>query len=173
MRFAALLLCLLPLVASAAINPAEFTRRAPLTLQIRVDARISDDFVDGGRHLRRNTVVGEVLEDRSTPDKAWVGRTVVVDWTVDVGARDQARADHERRMGNMPGPQFMSEPDLPAPDADGRVWVNAAEATASDDSRRYAGALAPAANKPAAGEVRDGHLLLPAAGQYSFDRPYE
>ena len=44
-----------------------------------------------------------------------------------------AAAEHQRRNGQRPGPQFMAEPDPPTPDADGRWQLRAGVRNLTDE----------------------------------------
>ena len=118
---------------------------------------------DGAR-LRRVTLVGEVMAVRRGNTNL-VGTQMVIDYTVDLDARARRAAEHRRRQGKMPGPQFMAEPDPPTPDADGRYWANVAPAGERlGNVNRHAGAT----------HVMDGleftgPVYVPVAGQYSFE----
>lgn len=165
---------LLPLVLAvslvapvrAAINPAEFIRHAPEQLRLREVARVVQETEVDGARLRRVTLVGEVVEQwNSTAD--YQGQTIVIDYTVDLSARERGARAHSEANGNRPGPQYMQEPDPPTPGADGTYWANLA-AVGSDSARdhREAGAVAATGG----GEV-SGAVFVPVAGQYSFDDP--
>jgi hypothetical protein len=149
--------------AWAAINPAEYQRAATDALRIRETARVvQETFVDGAR-LRRITLVGEVIEQAQarTP---MVGKTVVIDYTVDLTQRERAGREHAARQGRMPGPQFIHAPDPPVLDEAGAYWANLAPADGR--ANPHAGAVAGAPSTEISGEV-----YVPAAGQYSFDPP--
>lgn len=162
------LLVALSLPASAAINPAEFQRMGSDHLRIRETARIvAESDVDGHR-VRRVTLVGEVLEAQGTPmDRR--GETIVIDYSVDLDARDAAREAHARENGNRPGPQFMHEPDPPVLDADGAFWAHLAKSGGRlGNVNRHAAAVVVMDAKYAA----SGAVYVPVAGQYSFERPF-
>ncbi len=67
------------------------------------------------------TVVAEEVQVRRGFGVA-AGDIVMIDYTVDLTAREAASRAHAARPP-MPGPQFMGEPDPPAPDAQGRFWA--------------------------------------------------
>ena len=160
----ALALALAAAPSPAAINPDHYTRVASEHLQLREVARIVHEPRGDGPRLRRVTLVGEVLAvDRG--DEGLVGRTVVIDYTVDLDARAAAADEHHRRNGQRPGPQFMAEPDPPTPDADGRYWAYLAPAGQRlGNVNRHAGATHIIDSQQYEGEV-----YVPVAGQYSFE----
>ncbi len=171
MRRIALLICLfvaLALPASAAINPAEFQRVGSDHLRIRESARIVSESEIGGHRVRRVTLVGVVLEAHDTPiDRS--GEMIVIDYSVDLDARDAAREAHQRENGNRPGPQFMHEPDPPVLDADGAFWAHLAKSGGRlGNVNRHAAAVVVMDAKYAA----SGAVYVPVAGQYSFERPF-
>ena len=159
----ALALTLAAAPVPAAINPENYTRVASEHLQLREVARIVHEPRGEGPRLRRVTLVGEVVAVRRGNENL-VGRTVVIDYTVDLDARAAAADEHHRRNGQRPGPQFMAEPDPPTPDAEGRYWAYLARAGQRlGNVNRHAGAA----------QVIDGHdyhgdVFVPVAGQYSF-----
>lgn len=162
----AMLLLGLATAAGAAINPADYQRAATDALRIRETARVVQETEVDGDRLRRVTLVGEVIE-QARARGPMVGRTVVIDYTVNLTRRERARREHAERQGRMPGPQFMHEPDPPALDAAGAYWANLAPADSGPGpSDRPAGAAAGSS----ATQVR-GEVYVPAAGQYSFDPP--
>lgn len=171
MRRIALLVSLfvaLALPASAAINPAEFQRVGSDHLRIRETARIVAESEAGGHRVRRVTLVGEVLEAQDSPlDRQ--GETIVIDYSVDLDARDAAREAHQRENGNRPGPQFMHEPDPPALDADGAFWAHLAKSGGRlGNFNRHAGAVQTMGTSYKA----SSNVYAPVAGQYSFERPF-
>ena len=160
----ALALTLAAAPVPAAINPENYTRIASEHLQLREVARIVHEPRGEGPRLRRVTLVGEVIAVRRGNDSL-MGRTVVIDYTVDLDARAAAAAEHERRNGQRPGPQFMAEPDPPTPDADGRYWAYLAPAGARlGNVNRHAGAT-----HVIDGQQFEGQVFVPVAGQYSFE----
>ncbi len=162
----ALPLWLLAGASGAAINPAEYQREASDALRIRETARVVEETQVQGQHLRRVTLVGEVIEQAQARGPM-VGKTVVIDYTVNLTQREKARVDHASRNGNRPGPQFMHEPDPPALDADGAYWASLVPAASrAGRVNRRAGAIETKASTSYAGEV-----FVPVAGQYSFDPP--
>lgn len=162
----ALLMTVLAGAAGAAINPAEFQHDASDTLRIRESARVVQDIPSDGARLRRVTLVGEVIEQAKARGPM-VGRTVVIDFTVNLTQREQARKEHARRNGNRPGPQFMHQPDPPALDADGAYWAHLVPAVGPPGrADQRAGAAGGTVSNEYAGEI-----YVPAAGQYSFDPP--
>lgn len=162
------LLLLASLPASAAINPAEFTRHAPYQLQLRPTAQIVENFERDGDRWRRTTIVAEVVAEHVDTDYITVGETVVVDWSVNLDAQQRDYADYAERMEGRVGGQFLYAPPPPVPDAQGLVWAHL-----QADPGATLG-LPEAAKDPATGagvDRRIGHLLVPAASQYSFDAP--
>lgn len=169
MRLAlALLLALLPTVLPAAINPAHFQSPASEQLRLRELARVVHEFEADGRQLRRTTLVAEVVAvRRATAPRE--GRTVVIDFTVDLTARDAAAADHHARHGQRPGPQFLGEPDPPVADAEGLYWAHLAPLGGRlGNVNRHAGAVVGIGETEHAGEV-----YVPVAGPYSFLAPMD
>jgi hypothetical protein len=158
-----LALTLAAMPTTAAINPDHYTRIATEHLQLREVARIVHETRGDGPRLRRVTLVAEVVAVRRGNDNL-AGRTVVIDYTVDLDARAAAADAHQRRNGQRPGPQFMAEPDPPTPDADGRYWAYLAPAGERlGNVNRHAGAAHVIDGQQFAGEV-----YVPVAGQYSF-----
>ena len=152
--------------AGAAINPAEYQRVASDVLRIRETARIVEELDVGGDRLRRTTLVGEVLEQGQARGPM-VGKTVVIDYTVNLTQREKAGRDHATRSAGMVGPQFVHDPDPPALDADGAYWANLAPAGGRlGNVNRHAGAVVGIVSNAFSGEV-----YVPVAGQYSFDPP--
>ena len=152
--------------AGAAINPAEYQRVASDVLRIRETARIVEELDVGGDRLRRTTLVGEVLE-QGKARSPMVGKTIVIDYTVNLTQREQAGREHDTRTAGRVGPQFMHEPDPPVLDADGTYWANLAPAGGSlANGNRHAGAVVSLVSNAFSGEV-----YVPVAGQYSFDPP--
>ncbi len=164
--FLVMLLLGLAAQAGAAINPAEYQRVAPYALRIHETARIVQETEVDGARLRRVTLVGEVIEARESREPM-LGKTVVIDFTVNLTLREQAGKDHAARSGRRPGPQFMHEPDPPVPDADGAYWANLAPAGGRlGNVNRHAGAVVGIVSNAFSGGV-----YVPVAGQYSFDPP--
>ena len=148
----------------AAINPEHYIRVASEQVQLREVARVVHEFKSDGARLRRVTLVGEVLAVRRGNEEM-VGRMMVIDYTVDLDARAAEPAEHQRRHGNRPGPQFMAEPDPPALDAEGRYWANLALAgQRRGNVNRHAGA-----KHVMNGLSFVGPVYVPVAGQYSFN----
>ena len=166
-RLAVLLCCLAPAFASAAINPAEYTRDASLQLRLRPTVQIVDDFTRDGDAHRRTTIVATVVAEHVDVAEAHAGQVVTIDWTVNLDAQRRAYEEHAKRMGTMPGPQFLHAPAPPVPDADGLLW---AHLQIDPASRR---AVVPDATAPIASPDagRAGDILIPASYQYSFDPP--
>lgn len=167
-RLAAVLCCLAPLVAYAAINPAEYTRDAPYQLQLRPLVEIVEHHAQDGDTLRRTTIVAVVVAAFNEPGNVDVGETVTIDWTVNLDEQQRARAAHDAAHGNMPGPQFLYEPAAPVLDADGLFWAN----LEFDDEATVPPGLVPGMAAPAADvDHRFGEILVPASHQYTWDRP--
>lgn len=167
MRMPTLVLALcLVLPAQAAINPAEYQRGAPDQVRLRETARVVQEFQVGDSTHRRTTLVGEIIDEKNA-DAPRLGRTVVIDYTVDLTARERAGEAHRQANGNRPGPQFMHEPDPPALDADGAFWANLAPSGSPHGSgHRHAGSVLEPEGYTASGTV-----YVPVSGQYSFDAP--
>lgn len=147
----------------AAINPDHYTRIASDVMQLREVARIVHETRGPGPRLRRVTLVGEVVAVARGNENR-VGRTVVIDYTVDLDARAAAADEHRRRNGDRPGPQFMGEPDPPVVDAEGRYWAYLAPAGQRlGNVNRHAGAT-----HVLDGQQFEGEVFVPVAGQYSF-----
>ena len=157
----------LALPARAAINPAEFTRNVPDQMRVRETSRIVQVLDINGDRVRRVTLVGDVVEQRNASQPR-IGQSVVIDYTVNLSEVERrARAFSETR-GTMPGPQFMSDPEPPTPDAEGMFWANVAPAGGRwGNVNREAGAVADIDGYQAGGAV-----YVPVSGQYSFDTPY-
>lgn len=152
--------------AGAAINPAEYQRVASDVLRIRETARIVEELDVDGDRLRRTTLVGEVLEQGQARGPM-VGKTIVIDYTVNLTQREKAGREHAARSAGMVGPQFVHDPDPPALDADGAYWANLAPAGGRlGNVNRHAGAVVGIVSNAFSGEV-----YVPVAGQYSFDPP--
>lgn len=162
MRLLLLLLACAVLPAQAAINPAEFTRNVPDQMRVRETARIVELIQVGDSTLRRVTLVGEVVAQKNASSPR-VGQTIVIDYTVDLTAREEAAEAFRKSRGNMPGPQLMQAPDPPELDAEGMFWANVAP------SGRVADGETGSADE---GSVRSGAVYVPASDQYSFDETY-
>lgn len=161
-----IILLLLALPVTAAINPAEFQRVASEQLQIREISRLVHEAEQDGDRLRRTTLVGQVVKVQRGPNQLQ-GRTVVIDYTVNLTARERAAAKFRAEHGHMPGPQFMDEPDLPVPDADGLYWAHLAPLGGRlGNVNRHAGAVVGIGDYESSGDV-----FVPVAGQYSFLPP--
>lgn len=165
--FFAMLVVALP--AIAAINPAEYQRGASDVLRLHETARIVHESTVNGHRVRRVTLVGEILEDRSDPSQERIGESVVIDYSTDLDARDAAGKQWAAEHGTMPGPQFMFDPDPPTPDAEGAFWAHLAPVGSRlGNVQRHAGSVPTMAEQ---GYVATGAVFVPAAGQYSFDAP--
>lgn len=160
----AVLLGLAAGAATAAINPANFQSPASEQLQLQEIARVVHESQAGGERVRRTTLVGRVVAVRRSSG-VQVGDTVVIDFTVNVDARDAAARAHAQRQGQMPGPQFVGEPDPPTPDADGLYWANLAPAGHADRGR---GAVVQGDHGGTTGPV-----FVPVGGQYAFMAPMD
>jgi hypothetical protein len=162
-----LLFCLLPVLpAVAAINPANFQNIASERFKLRETARIVHETKGAEGRIQRVTIVAVVSEVRKGP-KQYVGRTIVIDYTVNLDAREKAARAHRARQGNMPGPQFMGEPEPPVLDENGEFWASLARAGGRlGNVNRHAGAMVGIGDYAFSGDV-----FVPVAGQYSFERP--
>lgn len=157
-----LLLCL-SFAAAAAINPEHYVNAASDHLQVREISRVVETTQVGDAQLRRVTLVGEVVDERD-PTRQKVGRIIVIDYTVDLTERARAAKAHSDRMGNMPGPQFLGEPDPPKLDAEGKYWAHLAPSgERRGNVNRQAGAVVLQDGYEASGEV-----YVPVSAQYSF-----
>ncbi|WP_148041008.1 hypothetical protein [Montanilutibacter psychrotolerans] len=169
MRLPILMLALIAgvsLPAIAAINPAEFQRRAPDQVRLRETARIVQDTRVGAAVLRRVTVVGEIVDEKH-PAASRVGQSIVIDYRFDVTERQRAAKAYADAHGNRPGPQFMHEPDPPTLDAEGAFWANLAPADGdAGAAMRHAGAVESPGDTSYGGAV-----YVPVSGQYSFTPP--
>lgn len=149
-----------------AINPANYQNVASDVLRIRETARIVDESTVDGAVLRRVTLVGEVIEqaDARAP---MIGKTVVIDYTVNLTQRERAAKAHDEANGQRPGPQFMHDPDPPALDVDGAYWAHLAPVGGRlGNVNRHSGAEVEFSAEGVSGDV-----FVPVAGQYSFSRP--
>lgn len=162
-----LLLCLLPALTSvAAINPAGFQHIASEQFKLQETARIVHEAKTADGRIQRVTITAVVREVRKGPE-FYVGRTIVIDYTVNLTARDKAAKAHRARQGDMPGPQFMSEPELPTLDEQGEFWASLAKAGGRlGNVNRHAGAVVGIGDYKFTGDV-----FVPVAGQYSFLHP--
>lgn len=164
----ALLLVLPPAALHAAINPAHFQSPASEQLRLREIARVVHEARVDGRRLRRTTLVAEVVEvRRATAPRE--GTTVVIDFTVDLDAREAAARAHQEQYGTMPGPQFLGEPDPPVADAEGLYWANLAPLGGRlGNVNREAGA------EPGIGDYAvSGEVFVPVGGPYAFMAPMD
>ena len=145
-------------LVQAAINPEEYTRQAPEQLRLKERGRIVENLEHG--RYSRTTLLAEVVEVRR--GTVGPGELIVVDWTVDTVALKRAREEYLARNGNMPGPQFMHEPDAPALDDTGHFWAHLARTgTRYANVQRHAGAVVNFSGG-------SGAIYVPVAGQYSF-----
>lgn len=153
----------LPLVLAAAINPANFSQIASEQLKLREVSRIVHlSRVDGDK-WRRVTIVAEVVEVRRGIDTL-KGEVVVVDYTVNLDARERAARDHAQAQGDRPGRQFMGEPEPPVVDEKGLFWASLAPVGGRlGNVNRHAGAVVGIGDYAVKGRV-----FVPVAGQYSF-----
>lgn len=169
MRLPTLLFALtatLALPAVAAINPENFKGVASDHLHLKETARVVHETTVGDHRLRRVTVMATIIKDTRLGQQR-VGRSIVIDFTVDLTARAQASADFARRNGAMPGAQFMHEPDAPELDADGMFTAHLAPAGGRlGNVNRHAGRVVDMSKDYAA----SGEVFVPVAGQYSFER---
>ncbi len=164
----AMLMCLAAAAATAAINPANFQSPASDQLRLQEVARLVHESRVGGELVRRTTLVGRVVEVRRSSG-VQVGDTVVIDFTVNVDARDAAAREHAQRQGQMPGPQFVGEPDPPEADAEGRYWANLAPLGGRlGNVNRATGADVQIGDVAATGPV-----FVPVGGQYAFMAPMD
>ena len=164
----AMLMCLAATAATAAINPANFQSPASDQLRLQDVARVVHESRVGGELVRRTTLVGRVVEVRRSSG-VQVGDTVVIDFTVNVDARDAAARAHAQRQGQMPGPQFVGEPNPPEPDAEGRYWATLAPLGGRlGNVNRAEGAQLPFDAAQTAGPV-----FVPVGGQYAFMAPMD
>lgn len=153
--------------ARAAINPAEYTRNVPDQMRLRETARIVHEFEADGAKRRRVTLMGEVVEQKNATAPR-IGQSVIIDYTVDLDARQRASEAHGRTYGTMPGPQFMYEPEPPVLDGEGMFWANVAPAGGRwGNVNRHAGAVVDMG-----GENHSGAVFVPVSGQYSFEAVY-
>lgn len=157
----------LALPARAAINPAESTRNVPDQMRVRETARIVHEYEVEGAKRRRVTLMGEVVEQKNATEPR-IGRSVIIDYTVDLTERQRASEAHSKTYGTMPGPQFMYEPEPPVLDGEGTFWANVAPAGGRwGNVNRHAGAVVDIA-----GEDHSGAVFVPVSGQYSFEAIY-
>ncbi|HYC72414.1 MAG TPA: hypothetical protein VEB66_14485 [Opitutaceae bacterium] len=166
-RLAGLLAALaLALPAPAAINPAEYQRVASHHLRLRELARVVHAYESDSDRLRRVTVVALVVEELDS-NQQWAGKTIVIDYAVNLTRREAAAREFQHRQGNMPGPQFMSEPEPPALDDKGEFWAHLAPLGGRlGNVNRHAGAVVGIGDYQ-----RTPNVFVPVAGQYSFQPP--
>ena len=152
--------------ALAAINPDNFKRIASDVVCLREIARIVHNARVGDDQVRRITIVAQVVAEKESRD-ARVGDTIVIDYSVNLSKLERAAKEHTDRQGNMPGRQFMSEPEPPTLDEKGEFWAHLAKAGGRlGNVNRHAGAMVGIGDYEFKGDV-----FVPVAGQYSFDSP--
>ncbi len=152
--------------ARAAINPANFQRIASDVVRLRELARIVHTEKVEGSTLRRVTIVAQVVAEKESRE-ARVGDTIVIDYTVNLTQLARAAKEHGERQGNMPGPQFMAEPEPPQTDEKGEFWAHLARAGGRlGNVNRHAGAVVGIGDY----ELK-GNVFVPVAGPYSFMPP--
>lgn len=149
-----------------AINPDNFKRIASDVVQLREVARIVHTEKVGDEKVRRVTIVAQVVGEKESRD-ARVGDTIVIDYSVNLSKLERAAKEHTDRQGNMPGRQFMSEPEPPKLDEKGEFWAHLAKAGGRlGNVNRHAGAVVGIGDYEFKGDV-----FVPVAGQYSFESP--
>jgi hypothetical protein len=164
-------LCLLGLLAAtpawSAINPAEYQRIADNHLHLHETARIVDETIVEGHHWRRVTLVGTLVGELGEQHGDRHGQVFVIDYTVDLDARQAAMEAWQKENGTMPGPQFLAEPDPPQLDGEGNFWAHVAESGGRlGNVNRHAGRVVFPDHYAATGAV-----YVPVGAQYSFDPP--
>jgi hypothetical protein len=167
-------LCLFALLvatpALAAIDPKWFQRVASDHLHLHEQARVVDESLVDGHRWRRTTLVGTLVEEVGEEHGDRRGQVFVIDYTVDLDARDAAYMAWQEENGNRPGPQFQQEPDPPTLDAEGNFWAHVAPAGERlGNVNRHAGAV----RVVDAGLKASGAVYVPVAGDLSFERPLE
>ena len=168
-------ICLLGLLLAAmpvpaAINPAHFQKVASDHLYLHEVARVVDEQQVDGHRWRRTTLVGTLVKELGESHSDRAGQVFVIDYTVDLDAREAAWQAYQKENGNRPGPQFRSEPDPPTLDAEGNFWAHVAEAGGRlGNVNREAGAVRVL--EP--GLKYSGAVYVPVAGEVSFERPLE
>lgn len=166
-----LLLCLvlgLTISATAAINPAEYQRRASHHLKLRELARVVHRYEADGDKLQRITLVALVVQVQDH-NRLWADRTIVIDYTVNLSRRDSAASKFQLTQGNRPGPQFMSEPEPPELDEKGEFWAHLAPLGGRlGNVNRHAGAVVGIGDY-----AQTENVFVPVAGQYSFLAPMQ
>ena len=167
-------LCLFGLLAAmpapAAINPAYFQKVASDHLYLHEVARVVDEQQVDGHRWRRTTLVGTLVQETDETHGDRRGQVFVIDYTVDLDAREAAWKAWQEENGNRPGPQFRSEPDPPKLDGQGNFWAHVAEAGGRlGNVNREAGAVRVL--EP--GLSYSGAVYVPVAGEMSFERPLE
>lgn len=167
MKILAPLACLLTaLPLAAAINPAHFQGIASEQFKLREVSRIVHETRSETSRIQRVTIVATVTAVRRGVDN-YLGRTIVIDYTVDLTRRERAAQAHAESQGNMPGRQFMAEPAPPVLDERGEFWASLAKAGGRlGNVNRHAGALVGIGDYEFSGDV-----FVPVAGQYSFEPP--
>lgn len=152
--------------APAAINPDNFKRIASDVVQLREISRITHTDKTGDGEVRRVTIVAQVVAEKESREVK-IGDTLVIDYSVNLTKLARAAKEHSDRQGNMPGGQFMSEPEPPKLDENGKFWAHLAKAGGRlGNVNRHAGAVVGIGDYEFKGDV-----FVPVAGQYSFDAP--
>ena len=154
--------------ALAAIDPAHFQRVASDHLKLHEQARIVDERMVDGHRWRRVTLVGTLVEEIGEQHGDRRGQVFLIDYTVDLDAREAAWKAYQKENGNRPGPQFRSEPDPPKLDEEGNFWAHVAKAGGRlGNVNRQAGAVRVMDR----GLEYTGAVYVPVAGEASFERP--
>lgn len=151
----------------AAVNPEEFKRIASEVVKVREIARIVERDRERPPGRQRITIVSEIVavERAASIDRGV--RVIVIDYTVDLAAREAAAKAHEAKMGRMPGRQFMHEPEAPELDEHKEFWAHLAPVGGRlANVNRYAGSVVNFER-----EQFSGPVFVPVAGQYSWDTP--
>lgn len=149
---------------TAAINPQVFIERASELLDLREISRVTHlQTLPNGDSVRRVTLIASV-ENVCRGPASLAGETIVIDWSVNLTERQRRLREHLASSGNMPGPQFMGEPN-PLPSRENNRFQAALAPAGSrlGNVNRYAGAL------PGIGDYEFlGLIFVPVAGDYSF-----
>jgi hypothetical protein len=153
--------------ATAAINPEEFKKAATDVVKLREVARIQAPIDDRQPSRQRITIIADVVDVQRASSGNQGLRTLVIDYTVDLAARDAERKAYDKAMRGAAGRQFMYQPDPPTLDANREFWAHLVPAAGrGGEAKAFSGHIARGA-----AERLSGPVFIPAAGQYTWDAP--